>query len=402
MENNEFNLWKLLEVIARRIRFILISVFIITAASIVISLLLPQWYLATTLVLPPKNEGLKLGWGGSVQQMSSLTSGLSQPIMATPTDIYARILGSRALMERVIEKKNLAGHYEIEAHGDLLDRVNRYSEFRVTPEGLLEMSFMDKDAVMAAEVANCFAEELDALNRDLATARARQAKDFIRDRLSAVTSDLETARNELQEFQDNHKAVDLDRQTQLAIESAVELKVDLARNEIELNLKEKSLSANHPDVIMLQRRGEEIKRQINTLEFGGSDSTFLNLPISEVPYLKILFAELTSRVQIAETLFRLLSEQYEQAKIQEMMNTPTISIIDRAFPPEVPIKPQKRIIVVVSFVISLIIAVLIALFFNYLENLKKSSPEDYNRARFFINTIFGWLPGVKKPSGGGH
>lgn len=396
MEEKEFNLWKLLEIVARRIRFIIIFVLLVTLTAAVISLLLPKWYLATTLVLPPKDEGLKLGWGGSIDKMTSLTSGLSLPLMATPTDVYARIVGSRALIDRVIEKNNLAEYYGIESRGDLYTRIDFESDYRVTPEGLMEISFMSKDPEMAAQVANSFAEELDGLNRELATSRARLVKDFIGDRLSMAAADLEAARRDLRDFQDKNMAIDLDRQTQLAIESAVGLKVDLARNEIELSLKEKTLTSSHPDVVMLRRRIEEIKKQINSLEFGGKDSTFLSLPISEVPQLKITYAELTSRVQIAETLFRLLSEQYEQAKIQEMMNTPTISVIDRAYPPELPIKPQKRIIVSIAFIVSLVIAIFMALFFNYLENLKLKSPADYERARYFIRVIFGWLPGVKK------
>ncbi|MEW5923922.1 MAG: Wzz/FepE/Etk N-terminal domain-containing protein [Candidatus Zixiibacteriota bacterium] len=396
MEEKEFNLWKLLEIIARRIKFIIFFILLVTVTATVISLLLPKWYQATTLVLPPKDEGLKLGWGGSIDRMTSLTSGLSLPLMATPTDVYARIVGSRALLERVADKNNLSGYYNLESRGDLYKRIEEKLDYRVTPEGLMEISFTDRNAEMAAQVTNSFAEELDALNRQLATSRARLAKEFIKDRLSTASADLESARRALQDFQDKNMAIDLDRQTQLAIESAVGLKVDLARNEIELNLKERTLSPNHPDVIILRQRVNEIKKQISNLEFGGSDSTFLNLPISEVPQLKIIYAELTTRVQIAETLFRLLSEQYEQAKIQEMMNTPTISIIDRAYPPELPIKPQKRIIVSIAFIISLVIAIFLALFFDYLENLRTKSPADYDRARYFMDVILGWLPGVKK------
>ena len=164
MDDREFNFWKLLEVIARRIKFIIIFVLIITIISAGISLLLPKWYQASTLVLPPKDEGLKLGWGGSIEEMISLTSGLSQPIMATPTDIYARILGSRALLDRVSRKNNLAEYYDIQSREDLFAEIDRQSEFRVTPEGLLEMKFMDKNAEMAAAVVNSFAEELDAIS----------------------------------------------------------------------------------------------------------------------------------------------------------------------------------------------------------------------------------------------
>ncbi|UCD93431.1 MAG: hypothetical protein JSU69_06560 [Candidatus Zixiibacteriota bacterium] len=396
--DTEFNLWKLLEVIARRIKFILFFVLAITAVSVIISLLLPRWYLATALILPPKEESSELGWTGTLEEMISLTSGLPLPIMATPTDIYARILGSRALAERVIDANNLKEYYNAYSMQDLLDKIKKRAKFRVTPEGLLEITYMEKDAEKAARFANSFVEELDKMNREIVTTRARLTREFIKRRLGEVSGELDSARSELQQFQDQYKAVDLDRQTQLAIESAVGLKIDLATNEIEINVKEKTLSSTHPEVVNLKRRVEEIKKQITALEFGGSNSSYLNLPISEVPALKIKYAELTSRLRVSETLYKILSEQYEQAKIHEKMNTPTISVIDRAYPPELAIKPQKRIIVSVTFAVSLIVAVIIALLLNYLENLRKTSPEDYERARFFYMTVLGWVPGIRRTS----
>lgn len=398
MEDREFNLWKLLEVIARRIKFILVFVLVITLISVAISLLLPKWYQASTLVLPPRQEGFKLGWSGSLDEMVSLTSGLQLPMMVTPTDIYARILRSRTLAERIGKINRLEEYYSIRSTEDLVVRIIKRSRFHVTPEGLLEISYLDRNPELAAQIANSFADELDRMNREIATSRARTAREFIENRLDEVSRDLDSARTELRAFQNAHKAIDLDKQTQLAIEAAVGLKVDLAKNEIDLNVKEKSLSPTHPEVIDLRRRINEIKKQINLLEFGGNDSSYLNLPISEVPVLKIKYAELTSRLQVSETLYRILSEQYEQAKIQEKMNTPTISIIDRAHPPELPVRPQKRIIVGATFVLSLIIAVFLALLHNYLQNLKERSPGDYGRAQFFYATLFGWLPWIKRAS----
>jgi uncharacterized protein involved in exopolysaccharide biosynthesis len=396
MDEREFNLFKLLEIIARYFRFIVIFVLIITAVSVVISLLLPRWYKASVLALPPRESTLEVGWNSRLDDIISLTSGLQLPAMATPTDIYARILHSRTLAERVIRSNGLDEYYDIPLSDDLYDKIGKLSDIVVTQEGLLEISYTDKNAQKAASIANSFAAQLDMMVRELASSRARVAREFIETRLVEVEIELDSARNNLQEFQKQHKAVDLDRQTQLAIESAVGLKVSLARDEVELKVKEKSLSATHPDVINLRRRIDEVKSQINTLEFGGADSSYLNLPISEVPSLKIMYAELSSRVQISETLYRILKEQYEQAKIQEKMNTPTVSIIDAAKTPEVPIKPQKRIIVSVTFVLSIILAVFLSLIFNYMEKLRTNSPDDYRRARLFLETVFGWLPGVKK------
>jgi len=399
MEEKNFNLWKFLEIIALKIKFIIIFVLIVTVIAAAVSLLMPRWYKASSLILPPKEEGFKLGWAGaSLDDMLSLTSGLKLPVMATPTDVYARILKSRSLAERVIKANNLSDYYNLPYGEDLLAEVEKNSEFNVTPEGLLEISYMDKNPEMAAKVANSFADELDMSNREIASSRAKVAREFIEKRLHIVKGELDSARIELREFQKTNKAIDLDKQTQLAVEAAVNLKVELAKYEIDINVKEKTLSPNHPDVIGLKRRVEEIKKQIRELEYGGTDSSYLNLPISQVPMLKIRYAELTSRVQISERLYEVLTEQYEQAKIQEKMNTPTISILDRAHPPELAVKPKRRIIVTFAFILSLLTAILISLILNYFEILKKKSPDDYQRADLFFRTLFWWLPGVKKPN----
>jgi uncharacterized protein involved in exopolysaccharide biosynthesis len=396
MQEKDFNLWKLLEVIALKMRFILIFVLVVTVISIIVSLLLPKWYEASALLMPPKEEGFNLGWGDEAGDFFSLTSGIRLPIMATPSDVYARILGSRQLTERVIERNDLQQYYDIASIDDAVLLVASRSRFRVTPEGLLEIAYQDRDRKTAAQVANSFADELGKFTRELAASRARLTKEFIAGRLEEVSRELDSARSALQEFQNEYKAIDLDRQTQLAIEAAIGLKVQLAQTEIDLNVKEKTLSANHPEVVSLQRRISEIRKQIRGLEFGGTDSSYLNLPISEVPRLKIRYAEITSRLRVSEALYQILSEQYEQAKIQEKMITPTISVLDRAYPPDLAIKPQKRVIVVVTFIVALILAIFLALFLNYLENLKRDSPEEFARIAFFYNTLLSWLPGVKK------
>lgn len=399
MEEKEFNLWRLLEVIAHRIKFIITFTLAVAIISALISLLLPRWYKASALILPPKEDNMRLGTSG-VEEMISLTAGLTLPTRATPSDIYARILRSRNMFERIIEANKLRDYYGIPSTVDLLEKINKLAIFRVTEEGLLEITYIDKDPKMAAAVANSFVEELDIMSRELSSSRAKTTREFIGNRLTEVSRDLDSSRAALNEFQQKYKAVDLDRQTQLAIESAVSLKVSLAENEIDLKIKEKNLSATHPDVVTLRRRVDEIKSQIKSLEEGVENGSYLSLPVSEVPFLKSQLADLTGKVKVSENLYEILSQQFEQAKIQEKMDTPVISILDRAYPPEIPFRPQKRIIVMVSTGLALIVSILFALFMHYVSGLEKNSPEDYNRAVLLFNMFLGWIPGVKRLKNG--
>jgi uncharacterized protein involved in exopolysaccharide biosynthesis len=105
---------------------------------------------------------------------------------------------------------------------------------------------------------------------------------------------------------------------------------------------------------------------------------------------------LYSRVKVAESIYRILLEQLEEVKYQEQETTPTLSVLDRAVPPELKSRPQRQLIVISTFVISLLIAILLAAVFDYVRRLKTTSPENYERATMFLSAWFGWLPGVKR------
>jgi len=146
----------------------------------------------------------------------------------------------------------------------------------------------------------------------------------------------------------------------------------------------------------LRRRRELVREQLVQLEENNPDSSFFSLPVASIPTLRGQYEEFYSRVRVGESLYRILLEQLEQVKIQENEKTPTISILDRARPPDTKSKPKRTMIVGGTFGLSVIFAVFVAAFLEYLVRLKQRSPEDYVRARYFIDAFFGWLPGVKK------
>jgi uncharacterized protein involved in exopolysaccharide biosynthesis len=62
-----------------------------------------------------------------------------------------------------------------------------------------------------------------------------------------------------------------------------------------------------------------------------------------------------------ETIFELLSKQYELAKLDEAKDAVVIQVIDRAVPPERKSKPHRAQIVLLAMVTALFLSVLIAL-----------------------------------------
>lgn len=390
------NFWLFLELMARRRNFILSFVLILTLIAVIVSLVLPKKYKATAMILPPKEFTTVTPGGGYLSDAVSLTKGVSLPMMVTPSDVYARMLKSITIAERIIEQFNLMEYYHTDNFTDTYEALMYYSDFRVSDVGLLEVSFIDKDPARSAEIANTFIKELEKVNRTIVIERIKQNKDFIEERLNSVRSELDSARQAFENFQLTNKAIDFNEQTRLAVEQAVALKIRMAELDLNIKLKETKLGSDNIELKELKRQYQTVKDQLSTLETKNNDSSFFSLPISAIPSLRGQFETLYSRVKVNESLYNLLLEQFEQVKFQEQENTPILSVLDWARIPEVRYSPRRTLIVVSTFALSLLLSILLAAFSEYYLRLEKTSPDDYKRLSMFLHSFLGWLPGMKR------
>jgi uncharacterized protein involved in exopolysaccharide biosynthesis len=384
------NFWRLLEVLALQKRMVLTVVIVATVSAVIISLVLPKWYRAEALLLPPKEETLSmLNFGGAIAEWASVTGGLNLPALVTPSDLYVRMLSSRASMNPVIDSFDLINRFEASSLFDAYLTLEERADFRVTPEGMIQIRFVDQDPQFAADVTNAFVTELDKINRRIYSERTRKSREFIETSLSGARVELDSARLELRGFQERNRTIDLDKQTALAIETATALMTELATTEVELALKLKTLSESHPHVVELSSKVGELKRKVSELESGATDSSFFSLPISETPRLQSQLADLTTRVRVAELLYQNLTLALNDARVQENRQAPAVATLDRATPPQIRFKPQRTLIVGATFGLSIVLSVFLALLVEYLKNLRNTNPEDYRRAMVFSNSLFG-------------
>lgn len=390
------NFWVYLELLARRRAFILTFVVAVTIIATIIAFLLPKWYQASALLLPPKDVTSALDEMSKFSEVVSITGGLNLPVMVTPSDVYARILRSHAVCDRLIDKFDLKNRYHAASEVETYDELMKHAKFRVTEEGLLSINVEDKDPKVAADMANAFVDEIGNVNQEIITTRTRRNREFIENRLTQVKAELDSTRKALQQFQETNKTVDFDEQTKLAIDQATALKVSLAQIDLELKMNEQTLGKDNPELTELRRRRDIVDGQLSQLESGGRDSSFFSLPVAAIPGLKGQYELLYSRVHVSEQLYDMLLERLEQAKISEKQDTPVISVLDRAKVPELKSRPQRTLIVAASFGFSALLAIVLAAFFEYLDRLSRLRPEDYQRAAYVINAFFGWIPGVRR------
>jgi uncharacterized protein involved in exopolysaccharide biosynthesis len=143
------------------------------------------------------------------------------------------------------------------------------------------------------------------------------------------------------------------------VESAALLQGQMIAAQSELQSLEQIYTANNVRVRALRARVDELKRQLQQL--GGTDSSLLSdatssaelyPSIRKLPLLGVQWADLYRRMKVQETVFDLLTQQYEIARIQEAKEVPTVNVIDPANVPEKKSFPPRLLIILVLTTVS--------------------------------------------------
>ncbi len=401
-EQEKINLYNYLAVLVKYRRLIFFNFIFICFTVGLLSLFLPNWYRARTTLLPPERGSLGMGLSTSVLGQFSALNGLSLPMTATPSDVFAAILKSRAVVEPVIREENLLKVYGVRKMEDGLKEFFSHLQVKVENEGIISIDFEDRDKDRSARVANLLVEELDQVNRMTSTSKAKNARIFIEERLSQTQSNLKAAEDSLKTFQERNKAIVLDEQMKAAVQAVAELRAEMTSAEIQMNMLSKNMSPDHPQIQQLKSRINEIKRQLSNLESGSQDAkdkNILGVPFSQVPSMSLELARLTREVKIQERLFELLTQQYEQYKIEETKDTPTVQVLDRASPPETKSRPKRAVMVSIAGIASILLSIIFSFSLEYIERTKRKQPEEYRKIEEMISVVRKDLAGLKNVVG---
>jgi len=397
-ELENINLYSYLAVLVKYRRFIFFNFILICFVVALFSLFLPNWYRSKTTLLPPERGGLGVGLSSSLLGEFSSLSGLSLPMTATPSDVFAAILKSRAVVEPVMKEENLLNVYGVRKMEDGLKEFFSHLQVKVENEGIISIEFEDRNRDRAARVANLLVEELDLVNRTTSTSKAKNARIFIEERLSQTQIKLKAAEDSLKGFQERNKAIVLDEQMKATVQAAAELKAEMTSAEIQMNVLGRNMSPDHPQIQQLRSRINEIRKQLGLLESGSAnakDNKVLGVPFSQAPSLSLELVRLTREVKIQEKLFELLTQQYEQYKIEETKDTPTVQVLDKASPPETKYKPKRATMVLIAGIVSLFLSVIFSFSLEYIERTKRKQPEDYRKVEEMISVVRKDLAGLK-------
>jgi tyrosine-protein kinase Etk/Wzc len=359
MTEERVDLLEIVRVLLKGRRTIIVCGVAAMLISAVVSLILPKWYKARATILPPESGTSQTDVVGLMRYAGYQPALL--PTVTSPSEIYAAILKSSRVTNAVIDSLDLMTEYDSQSRIKVLDRVISHVEVGVTKESLIRVDYEDKDRERSARVANAFVGELDRFNRETRVTSARRVREFIENRITQAEKELEIAELDLKEFREGTGVVYVSEQAKASIATAAELYGRVVALEVSLERLRQFATDRSPEIVDIKSQIRALEKNLaqmgySTVDHDEAAKSKLFPSFKNAPELEMRLAELMREVEIKRSVYKVLSEQYEEAKIQEMRDTPTLHVLDWAEPPLLRSKPKRKIIVGVSTALALLLS----------------------------------------------
>jgi uncharacterized protein involved in exopolysaccharide biosynthesis len=333
-----------------------------------LALLVPSRYEATTQLMPPDSQA-----GTGMAALSALAGraggleGFAGDLLGVKNSgaLFVGILGSRTVEDRLIEQFDLQRLYRAVKMEDA--RMALASHTHIVEDrksGIIAVTVTDHDPRQAAAMAQGYVEELDRLVERVSTSSARRERIFLEERLRAVKQDLDSAAQKFSIFASKNTAIDIPAQSKAMVEAAATLEGQLIAAEAELHGLEAMYTEQNVRVRALRARVSELRSQLGKM--GGESGTSAVPPpgtdastypaIRQLPLLGVTYADLYRQTKIQETVYELLTQQYELAKVQEAKEVPSVKVLDAAVMPTKKSFPPRGLWTVGGATLSLLAA----------------------------------------------
>jgi uncharacterized protein involved in exopolysaccharide biosynthesis len=324
-------------------------------ASTVLAFLIPVRFQSTTRLMPPESlseSGMGMMAAIAGRAGADGLGGIASDLLGVKSSgaLFVGILGSETVQDGLIDQFHLKKVYHDskveDARKDLAQHTD-VSEDRKS--GIITITVTDHDPKRAAAMAQEYVDELDRLVAQVSTSSARRERIFLEGRLREVKTDLDLAAKNFSIFASKNTAIDIPEQGKAMVEAAAGLQGELIAAQSELSGLRAIYSDNNVRVRTVEARVDELSKKLN--EIGGAGTSdgkpenSLYPSIRKLPLLGVTYADLYRETKIQETVYELLTQQYELAKVEEAKEIPTVKVLDPAMVPTKKAFPPRTVIV---------------------------------------------------------
>lgn len=355
------------------------------------------WYEAQLAVIPAQQE-----------KSSGLLSAVSNAVGELPLDVslggggldvdrIQAVLRSQSVTDAVIQKFGLMSRYHQKYIETARRVVAQHCPIKMDKRSsVVTLTCEDTDPATAQAMAAYFGEVGNDVFRRISESSAREERRFLEGRLAQARLDVDTASRRLREFQEKYKIIDLPEQSKAIVSAVASLKGEYLSKELELGYLSSFSSPTETTALQLRQQLAVMQSKLNALEGEPDNNNSAAPPNSEppakagpkkrgkkeddlfppamvVPKLRYELEQLFREQKIQETLFLLLTQRYEMARISEARNTSAFQILDAPTLPTMKSRPKRSVIALLGLLLGLMAGMAVAVLPYWIRAYKKSA-----------------------------
>jgi capsule polysaccharide export protein KpsE/RkpR len=367
-----------LRILWNRRQFLVRAVLAGMAFGCLLAFVLPVEYQSSAQLMPPDTQS-----GAGMAMLASLAARNGNGLGAVAGDLlgvkssgalFIGVLRSQTSQNRLVQQFDLRKVYGKRLFIDArttLDENTSISEDRKS--GIITISVTDRNPQRAAALASAYVDQLNSLVSELSTSSAHRERVFLEERLKVAKQDLDDASNQFALFSSKNNTLDIQQEGKAMLDAAGTIAGEMITAQSQLEGLRQIYTDDNPRVRSLNARVGELRKQLAKLggtqitgadggrsfasqsaDAGPAQTDGLPYPtIRSLPLLGAKYADYYRRAKIQETVYELLTEQYELAKVQEAKETPSVKVLDPARIPERKSFPPRLVIMLFgTFLIS--------------------------------------------------
>lgn len=354
--------------------------------STLVAFSLRKAYTSSARLMPPDQQS-----SSSMAMMAALAgkglgglAGVTGDLLGLKSSgaLFIGVLKSDTSEDRIIQQFNLKKIYGVKLDTDarrVLSANTDITEDRKS--GIITIRVTDNDPRRAAAIANAYIDELNSLVAQLSTTSAHRERVFLDERLKVAKDEMDEAADQLAKFSSKNSTLDIQSEGKAMLDTAGSLAGQLIAAQAQLEGLRQIYTDNNPRVRALSGRVAELRNELQ--KFGGAEQnaggkptgqtdaelltsgdppsdklTTLFPSIKKLPMLGARYMDYYQRAKVQETVFELLTEQLEMAKVQEAKDTPSVKVLDPAEVPERKTFPPHMLIMLSGTLLAFVLTAL--------------------------------------------
>ena len=377
----------------KHFKFVAALVFIPTiVAFVMVMWVVKPKYAASAIVTPPASAQSMAGaLSGMLGGASGMTSFLGLSETSEDANAVWTILNSWELHNMVIDKFDLARHYEFKGkfHADLLKEFRKNFGLEMNKEEMFSLYYKDTDPKLAVEVIKFILDKADSAFNAFKTRQARQSREYFQSRLDSCEHALDSLLKDFVNFQVTNNVYEPTVQLEATIKYLSELQAMREEVNMEMNFEKLDRGENSKRYQELSKRMKGMNSALGgTLKGKHSDIGIMELKKSPQLYSEYLRREAEIRIQ--EAMYKVLRQQSEQMRMEEAKMLTNLHVLEPPWENDKKISPKRGLILVFTVFFTFFFATLLCNLVEYMRSESRTNSKTAAEWDFFVKKICFW------------